>query len=327
MTALATRPRKATRLLAFAGASGLAILSLSACIKVDADLTVNADATGSGTFALEVQKEAAQFLGISDLSSFQSQLTEGELSSSGIGEFGTCEASESDTGFVYSCSFSDMAFTAEDGLWTVNKVDDSIVFHLANKGQSDTEGSDATALLGDSGFGDITIDVTFPGPITALTGSGAEKTSDTSATIKGTMTDNLDVTITSEASSGGFSPAALLTVLIGLAVLALIVIVIIVLLMRRRKGAAPAEMVAADTFVAEKEAAEVVGMQATVAPDMAAADDGAVVLDDVDAPTVFADAVPDAVDEPVTEALAPLTPEEPVAEPVTPADGAPDEQA
>ena len=99
--------RRATRMTGLIGACVLAIAALSGCIKVDADLTVSSDATGSGTFAFELQKDAAGFLGISDLDTFRNELIEGDLSEeSGLGVFESCDASESDTAFVYTCTFT-----------------------------------------------------------------------------------------------------------------------------------------------------------------------------------------------------------------------------
>ena len=234
MTVITPR-RRVTRIAALAGACALAVAALSGCIKVQADVTVNADATASGTVGFAFQKQAATLMGISDLTTFQSQIKEGDLADSGLGTLDSCEASETDVDFVYSCTFSDQAFTDATGIWSIAKQGDNVVFHMVNEGQTGTEGSDAAALLGDASLGSIDVKVTFPGPITDITGTGATKTSDTTATITGTMMTPYDVTITSESSGGGSSIAQLLVILAAIAVVALIVIVIVVLLVRRRK--------------------------------------------------------------------------------------------
>ena len=246
---MTTRTR--TRIASLAGACALVAMTLTGCLKVDADLTINSEAQGTGTVGFELQKDAAGFMGISDLAAFESSVTTGDLSDNGLGNLATCDTSETDIAYVYTCSFTDQAFTDSNDMWTIAKAGDTVTFHMVNAGQSATGGSDPNALLGDSSLGSVNVTVTFPGTITELTGSAAKKTSDTTATISGTLTDPLDVTITSEAGSGGPKFAALLVVLGALAVVALIVIVIVVLLVRRRKPmAAEAPFAATGTVVA-----------------------------------------------------------------------------
>ena len=220
------------RLTGLVGACALAVVSLSGCLKLDADLTVNGDATASGTLAVEFQKEAAGFLGISDLASFEENFSGEELGAEGLDNFTDCTTSETDAAYVYTCTFENEAFTEGDGPWTITKEGDLVVLRVVNEAQSGDDG----ALLGDANLGSITVSATFPGPITAVSGDAAEKTSDTTATISGSLTESIDASVTSESSSGGFALSALLVVLGALAVLALIVIVAVVLLMRRRKG-------------------------------------------------------------------------------------------
>ena len=294
--------RRTTRIAGLIGACTLAIVALSGCIKVDADVTVSPEATGTGTFAFELQKEAAGFLGISDLETFRSELIDGELSAdSGLGVFDQCETSESDTGFVYTCSFTDATFTDPDeGPWTIAKDGDSIVFTMASDAQGDAAATGGDDLLGDASLGTINVDVTFPGAITSITGEGGTKTSDTTATVSGSLTDTINVTITSEAGSSGLTVSALLVVLLAVAVVALIVIVAIVLLMRRRGSTDSAE----EAAVAEAEAAA----------------ETAVVVETVDSPTEVVETVEvtevvetvETVDQPATdEGSDPETPRPP----------------
>jgi hypothetical protein len=246
MTAVAS-PRRTARLLGLVGACALAVVSLSGCLKLDADLTVNADATASGTLAIEFQKEAAGFLGISDLASFEENFTGEELGGQGLENFTDCTTSETDAAYVYTCTFENTAFAEGDGPWTITKEGDLIVLRVVNEAQS---GDDA-ALLGDANLGSISVSATFPGPITATSGDAVEKTSDTTATISGSLTESIDASVTSESSSSGFSVSSLLVVLLALAVLALIVIVVVVLLMRRRKGSPVDEAAVGDGAVTE----------------------------------------------------------------------------
>jgi hypothetical protein len=231
MTAVATR-RRTIRAIGLVGACALAVVSLSGCLKLDADLTVNADATASGTLAVEFQKEAASFLGITDMASFEEGFASDELGTGGLEQFTDCTTSETDAAYVYTCTFENESFEGTDSPWTITKEGDLVTLRVVNEAQS---GDDA-ALLGDASLGSITVSATFPGPITAVSGDAVEKTSDTTATISGSLTDSIDSSVTSESSSGGFSVSSLLVILLALAVVALIVIVAVVLLMRRRKG-------------------------------------------------------------------------------------------
>ena len=290
---MTTRAR--TRIASLVGACALVALTLTGCLKVDADLAINSDAQGTGTVGFELQKDAAGFMGISDVTSFENSVTTGDLSDTGLGELAACDTSESDTAYIYTCTFADQAFTDPAGMWTIEKAGDVITFHMVNAGQTGTDtasGMDPSALLGDASLGSINVKVTFPGNITTVTGTGVTKTSDTSATIAGTMTAPLDVTITSEAGSGGPKIAALLVVLGAVAVIALIVIVIVVLLVRRRKPAAGEVAVAATGAVVATE---------VVATEVVTTD--AVVLDDAGTPTEVVETVTDTVTETFTEPM------------------------
>ena len=146
---------------------------------------------------------------------------------------------------------------------------------------SDSQGEAAATgddeLLGDASLGSINVDVTFPGAITSITGQGGTQTSDTTATVSGSLTDTINVTITSDAGSSGLTVSALLVVLLAVAIVALIVIVAIVLLMRRRGSTDAAE----EAEIAEAEAAA----------EATAADAPTEVVETVDAPTEVVETV------------------------------------
>lgn len=242
------RASRPTRVAGIVAAAVLALVSLSACIKLDAEMTIDSDAKATGTLALELQKQAASVLGVTSIEDFEGGLSEGDLGGQGLTGLGDCAASETDAAYVYSCTFADTAFTeAGSGPWTITKDGSSIVMRVVNEGQSaDAEGADA--LLGDASLGSLSITATFPGPITAITGEGATKTSDSTAQIDASLTDTVDITITSDATGSG-SLAMVLTIVVAIAVVGLIVLVAIVLLMRRRKG--DAETPDAETPVGE----------------------------------------------------------------------------
>jgi hypothetical protein len=223
------------------------LLTLTGCLSITSDLTINADATGSGTFTLGLQKQAASLMGMSDLKSFSSGITQQDMakSESNLLASGDCKASETSTEFVYTCTFKDAAFTKEDELWTIKKVGNEIVFSMKNAGSSGADAGQMADLLGGSSLGDITVNVTFPGPIQQVSGTGATKTSDTTATVKGAMTDQFDVSITSAASSR--PPIGLIIgAAVALLLLLAIIVVLVLFLVRRGKKSSTALPAGAD---------------------------------------------------------------------------------
>lgn len=237
--------RSTNRLAALTGIAVLAIVTLSGCIKVDADVAINSDATASGTFAFELQKDAASFLGIGDLATFEQQIDEGALTEGQeLDSFQECVTGESDTGYTYTCTFANTPFTEPDGLWRIAKEGSSIVFTMTSEGAGE-DGAEAASMLGDAGMGSIDVTVEFPGTITSVQGDLVEKTSDTTARVSASMTDTIDVTITSEdgASQGGI--AGIIVVAIAAGVVVLLIVAVILLIMRRRAGTRPPELPAA----------------------------------------------------------------------------------
>jgi hypothetical protein len=241
-------PRRLGRGLALVSVGALAVVSLTGCLSMTAEVNVASDAKASGTLAIGLQKQAAGMLGMTDLDSFSSGITsEGSDSAGSVISGGDCTASETDTEFVYTCAFTDMEFTDQSqSPWTITKSGDEITFYLVNAGTAGLPGAeDAADTSGGATMGDLTVDVTFPGEITSVTGNNVEKTSDTTATIKGPMADVFEVTIVSKATGGGGGGIAKVLLIVGLILLAIIVIAVVVaLVMRGRKPAAEASVVA-----------------------------------------------------------------------------------
>lgn len=228
--------RRTPRLAAIVGAGIVASLALSGCIKVDANVAIASDATASGTFAFELQKEAASFLGISDLASFESQIDEGALTEGGeLDTFQECVTSESASGYLYTCTFANLPFTESTGLWTVNKEDSTIVFRMVSEGAGE-EAQGAGDLLGDASMGSINVAVEFPGPITSVEGSFVEQTSESTAKVSAAMTETIDVTIRSEDGSSSVNIAVILVIALAAGVAVLLIVAVILLVMRRRAG-------------------------------------------------------------------------------------------
>lgn len=247
-------PRRLNRRLALVTVGALAVVSLTGCLSMTADVNVNSDAKASGSLAIGLQKQAANMLGMTDLDSFSSGITsEGSDSAGSVLTTGECTASETDTDFVYTCAFSEQAFTdPADGPWTITKSGEEITFALVNAGSEGlTGGEDAADLTGGASMGDLTVNVTFPGEITSVTGTMVEKTSDTTATIKGPMADVFEVTIVSKASGAGGGGIGTILLIVGLVLLAIIVIAVVVALLMRGRKPAPAAAVVAPVVVAE----------------------------------------------------------------------------
>lgn len=237
-----TLRRGARRVSALTGIAALTVITLTGCIKVDANVAINSDATASGTFAFELQKDAASFLGISDLASFEQQIAEGALTEGDeLNSFQECVTGESDTGYTYTCTFANTAFADPDGLWSIAKEGSTIVFTMASEGAGD-EGADAASMLGEAGMGSIDVTVEFPGTITSVQGDLVEKTSDTTARVSASMTDTIDITIRSEdgAAQGGI--AGIIVVAIAAGVVVLLIVAVILLIMRRRAGTRTPEL-------------------------------------------------------------------------------------
>lgn len=235
--------RRRTRGLAFAAAGVVTVLSLSGCLSMTANLTIDSEAQTSGTFAIGLQKQAAGMLGMKDLDTFSSGITSPDVSS-GTGDLLTtsdCTASETDTEFVYTCALSDAELTSKDNPWTVTKDGDSITFHMVNQATAE---QNTDELLQGGSLGALTVNVTFPGEITSVSGDFVTKKSDTSITVSAALSDAVDVTVVSKSSaSGGMSTVI---VIIAIAVIAIILIALIAFLVTRRKSDEPPAIVAGD---------------------------------------------------------------------------------
>jgi hypothetical protein len=235
MDAVRTGRRSIARTLAIAAGSSAALLMLTGCLSVTANVAINSDAKGTGTFAISLQKQAAKLMGMNDLESFKSGIKQDSTTGAGSTIANAkCEPSETSDSFVLTCSFTDAEFVKPDELYTITKSNNQIVFQMKNAPTAGADAGQVTDLLGGGSIGDVTVNVTFPGPIQSISGKGATQTSDTTATIKGAMTDTYDVTITS-ATSSGLPIGLIIAVVVGLLLVAAIVIALIVFLVRRGK--------------------------------------------------------------------------------------------
>lgn len=288
--------RRIRRTAALAATATAAMLALSGCLSFTADMTISSEAKGSGTVSIGLQKEAASLFGLTDLAAFEEGISQ-QGSEVGAGDLltGDCTSSETDTEFVQTCTFTDQEFTSQDDPWVITKDGESIVFTMKNEAQ---EGQDE--LLGDASLGTIDVTVTFPGPITAVSGEGASQTGDTEAAVSAPLSGPFDITITSQSSGGG---GLLRTLLIVAGVLLLIIVIAVVVfaILRGRKGsAAPAAAATAAAPLTDAPVTEAPVADAAVA-DAPVAD--AAVADAPVADAPVADAPANAGD--TTEAAAP----------------------
>lgn len=225
--------RRPGRIAAISLLAAGAMLALTGCLDVNGNVSINPDATASGDLSLALDKQAASFLEIGSLADFDKGFASGELTNgTDLINGGKCASSETDQAYVYSCSFTNETFKEEGGIWTITTLDDgTISFHMVNE----SGGMDSQGMLPDgASMGTLTVNATFPGPIQSMTGKGAEKTSDTTATIKGELTNPLDVTITSAPSSSS-NIAVLIALVVAAAIIVLVIVVIVVLISRRKR--------------------------------------------------------------------------------------------
>lgn len=306
MTTVRHPLRRRARVAGIAVAGVLSMLALTGCLSINADMTITSDAKGTGTFALSLQKQAAKLLGITDLTTFTSGIKQDDTSP-GMLKSATCKASETSDNYVYTCSFTDETFTKSDELWTINKSGNTIVFAMKNNPSSSATNGQNADLLGGGSLGDVTVNVTFPGTIQSVSGTGATKTSDTTATVKGAMTDSFDVSIVSATSSG--PPIGLIIAIVaGVLILIAIVVALIWFLMRRRskgpqgpelEAGAGAEAVAGSVVGSVAGIGTATALTAEALPDVAPADDAETVVSPVE-PAVEATVEPPV--EPVVDA-------------------------
>jgi hypothetical protein len=269
MDAVRSHARRWGRTAALTATAGVALLALTGCLSIKADVAINSDAKGTGTFSIQLQKQAASLMGMTDLDSFSSGIKQQDAaaSSADILAAGKCDPTETSDTFAYTCTFTNADFSKEGELWTIKKDGNQIVFQMKQAAGTGADGAQAADLLGGSSLGDVTVNVTFPGPIQSVTGTGATKTSDTTATITGAMTDNFDVSITSSTSSS--QPIGLIiAAIVALLLLAAIIIGVVLFLVRRGKKA-PAAPIDGDLEAAAAAATVAVpaAVAATDAPD------------------------------------------------------------
>ncbi|MCP4835033.1 MAG: hypothetical protein GY895_09760, partial [Phycisphaera sp.] len=208
---------------------------LSGCLDVDADLSVNEDATATGEMNIAISSEISGLLGLGSGVDLVDQLRQGMLDGAEGVEDLDCEPAEQENAVAMVCSFENQVFDQADDIWNIYASDDNTVTFYSSSGEQAAE-EDAGLLddLVDFDFGGYQIDVEMPGPIVSVDGTNVDQTSETSFRIEAGLNDSFEAVVVAEDGSSSF-PWVLLIV-IGVAVLAVIALVAFLIGRTRSSG-------------------------------------------------------------------------------------------
>jgi hypothetical protein len=175
------------------GVLGAAMVALlTSCVNLDADLTIGADALASGTYEVEIAKQAASLLGVSKPEDLKNRLLEGE---GGILPKGnSVEVSERGEFFVMKVTLKDVPLT-EEGMKAELQDDGRVRFAFVNEASDDDEFS------GFGMTGTIDMRVTMPGAI--IESAGFEVVDEFTVTYSGPVNEAVELTVLSESTGGG----------------------------------------------------------------------------------------------------------------------------
>ena len=209
---------------------------LSGCLDVDADLSVNEDATATGEMTIAISSEISGLLGLGSGVDLVDQLKQGMLDGAEGVEDLDCEPAEQENAVAMVCSFENQVFDQADDIWNIYASDDNTVTFYSSSGEQAAEDEDAGFFddLVDFDFGGYQIDVEMPGPIVSVDGTNVDQTSETSFRIEAGLNDSFEAVVVSEDGSSSF-PWVLLIV-IGVAVLAVIALVAFLIGRSRSSG-------------------------------------------------------------------------------------------
>ena len=209
---------------------------LSGCLDVDADLSVNEDATATGEMTIAISSEISGLLGLGSGVELVDQLKQGMLDGAEGVEDLDCQPADQENAVAMVCSFENQVFDQADDIWNIYASDDNTVTFYSSSGEQAAE-EDAGFLddLVDFDFGGYQIDVEMPGPIVSVDGTNVDQTSDTSFRIEAGLNDSFEAVVVSEDGSSSF-PWVLLIV-VGVAVLAVIALVAFLIGRSRSSGA------------------------------------------------------------------------------------------
>lgn len=200
---------------------------LTACLDVQADLTVNPDATASGQMTVAISSEVSGFLGLASGVDLVDQIQQGALEGAeGVQDL-DCQPAEREGAVAMTCTFENETFDQVDDLWNIYAGDDGTVTFVSTSGEAASE--EDAGLLGDLNFdfGGYDIAVEMPGTILSVEGTNVQQTSDTGFRIEAGLNDTFDVVVTSEDGSSSFPTLWLIVGIVGLIVIAIIVFLVL----------------------------------------------------------------------------------------------------
>lgn len=178
-------------------AAPLTLVALSGCIDVAGDVTVNPDATASGSISMSMERESAALFGIDNAQTLTEAFTSGEVMEEGLIPEENCIASDTEDTIAITCSFENTVFDKPGELWQISQTDQGIEMRIMNLAVNDIG-----MLPADIPVGELAITARFPGPITSIEGDFVTQVDDTTAVVNASLSDFVNVTITAESSSG-----------------------------------------------------------------------------------------------------------------------------
>jgi hypothetical protein len=222
----------------------MAILVLSSCINVTYKLTVNSDATLSGTLKAEISKQVMSTLGVTSQDQLSESLTSGDMDLGVDAEVAkSCVESEDASNYIITCTIENMPAADVNDTWSLTKSGNELTFRVVNEVEGDNGDEN---LMPEIDLGNISFSATFPGEITSITGKGATQTGPKTVEANSSLSDPLDFTVVASSEGSTSIMGLLVLVVIGLAALALLVIAI-VLLRKGKKNEEPAETATGET--------------------------------------------------------------------------------
>jgi len=208
---------------------------LAGCVDLIAEVDIRSNGTGSGNVRIEIAEEAATLLGISNAEELREEVLQGELggtNTGGLTEEG-CEVDEAGSALAVVCGFRNAEFTDPEGLWVIERVEETVVFRYRN-GEDTAAQADPEALDLGVSLGDVRITATFPGEILSVNGPNTVEVDERTVRISGPIDEAFEVTVTAEA--GGGAPVGALLLGLGIIVVAGGVLAMLMWLRSRRSG-------------------------------------------------------------------------------------------
>lgn len=185
--------------------------ALAACLEVDANVTVNADATASGDMTITVDESLASVAGITSGEMLLEQMQSDETASE---EFQSLDCSPVEDAVAINCTFENQAFVTDETLWTIESNDDGTVSFAFGPGE-EAQNDDDDMLDAMTPGVTYTFSVEMPGAITSIEGDGVEQTSDTTFEFETDTNGPYGVVVTSEVGSDSGIPIVPIVMVLG----------------------------------------------------------------------------------------------------------------